>query len=191
MFQRNFNAVDSMNFSATNFDKNISDSSKSLTGVGDVTNTDEKKNLPEIRTTSVRQESGQEERGKASNKIRKRTMINIIGPPAANEEDIIKLSLSEKYEKEVFEKSSDQRISQDTEDVLRKLHKDAYDALVKRHASSKNAKEASEKSFESKTKSEIKDVMKTRKEMPREKNENSHSSEENKIVSINALFFYG
>lgn len=179
-----------MNFSAINFNKNISDSSKSLTGVGDVTNRDEKKNFPEIKMTSVRQESGQEECGKASNKIRERTMINITGPPAADEEDIIKLSLSEKYEKEVFEKRSDQRIFQVAEDALTKLHKDAYDALVKRHA--KKAKEASEKSSESKIKSEIKDVMKTRKEMPKEKNESSHSSEENKIVSINAVyFFYG
>lgn len=187
MFQRNSNAVYLTNFSATNFDKKISHSSKSLTGVGDVTNTDEKKNLPEIRTTSVGQESGQEERGKASNKIRERAMINITGPPAADEKDIIKSSLSEEYEIEkenVLEKSSDQHISQDAEDVLRKLHKDAHDALVKRHASSKNVKEASEKSPESKTKSEIKDVIKTRKEMSREENGSSRSSEENKKVSI-------
>ncbi|XP_050454500.1 uncharacterized protein LOC126853097 isoform X2 [Cataglyphis hispanica] len=172
--------------SATNFNKNISDSSKSLTGVSDVTNTDEKKNFPEIKTTSVRQESGQEECGKASNKIRERTMINITGLSAADEEDIIKLSLSEKYEKEVSEKSSDQRIFQAAEDVLRNLHEDAIDALVKRYANSKKAKEASEKSSESKIKSEIKDVMKTRKEMPKEKNENSHSSEENKICDRNS-----
>ncbi|XP_029678870.1 myosin-2 heavy chain-like [Formica exsecta] len=175
--------------SATNFDKKISHSSKSLTGVGDVTNTDEKKNLPEIRTTSVGQESGQEERGKASNKIRERAMINITGPPAADEKDIIKSSLSEEYEIEkenVLEKSSDQHISQDAEDVLRKLHKDAHDALIKRHASSKKVKEASEKSPESKTKSEIKDVIKTRKEMPREENQSRRSSEENKIYDRNS-----
>ncbi|KAL6431564.1 hypothetical protein ACFW04_007258 [Cataglyphis niger] len=172
--------------SATNFNKNISDSSKSLTGVGDVTNTDEKKIFPEIKTTSVQQESGQEECGKASNKIKERTMINITGLSAADEEDIIKLSLSEKYEKEAFEKSSDQRIFQAAEDVLKKLHKDAIDALVKRSANSKKAKEASEKSSETKIKSEIKDVMKTRKEMPKEKNESSHSSEENKICDHNS-----
>lgn len=192
MFYKDSNAVDSTNFSAISFDENISESSESLTGVGDVMKTDEKKNSPEIRMTSVRQESGQEERGKASNKIRERAMINITEPPAADEEDIIKsnsLEANETEKENVFEESSDQRIFQDAEDVLRKLHKDAFDALVKRHASSKNARKVSEKSSESKTESEIKDVMKTRQEMPREENE-SRSSEENKVVSINAVYFF-
>ncbi|XP_029157528.1 uncharacterized protein LOC114929968 [Nylanderia fulva] len=169
--------------SATSFDENISDFSESLTGVGDVMKTDEKKNSPEIRMTSVRQESGQEERGKALNKIRERAMINITGPPAADEEDIIKSNLSEKIKarkENIFEESSGQRIFQDAEEeVFRKLHKDAFDAsrdmhLVKRHASSKNAKKVSKKSSESETESEIKE-MKTREE-----NEN-RSLTENKI----------
>lgn len=174
-----------MYFSATSFDENISGSSESLTGVGDVMKTDEKKNSPEIRMTSVRQESGQEERGKASNRIRERAAMNITGPPAADEEGAIESNSSEeiKTEKEnIFESGSGQRISQDAERVLRKLHKDAFDALVKRHASSSNARKASEKSCESKAKSEIKDVMKTRQE-----NEGRRSLEDNKIVSVNCV----
>ncbi|XP_072762640.1 uncharacterized protein [Anoplolepis gracilipes] len=167
--------------SAKNFDENISHSSKSLTRVG-VTNIDEKKNSAESRMTSVRQEDDQEERGKALNKIRKRTMINIIGPPA--KEGIIKSSSSKENETEkenVFEEMN-QCISREAEDVLRKLHKDAYDALVKRHASSKNSKKASEKSFESKTESEI---MKMKKETPREESGSHCSSEENKVCDHN------
>lgn len=191
MFYKNFNAVDSTNFSVTNFDKNISDSSESLTGIGDVTNTDEKKNSPEIKTTSVRQESSREEHGKASNKIRERAVINITGPPVV--EDIIESSLSEKNEtgkENVFEESSDQHISQDTEGVLRKLHKDAYDVLVKRHASSRNVKRTPEKSSKNKIESEVKDVMKTKKATSREENESHCFSEENEVVSINITFFF-
>lgn len=188
VFYKDFNAIDSTNFSVTNFVKNISDSSESLTRIGDVTNTDEKKNSPEIKTTSVQQESSRKEHGKASNKIRERAMINITGPPVA--EDIIESSSSEekKTEKEnVFEESLNQRISQNAEEVLRKLHKDAYDALIKRHASSKKT---SQKSSKSKTESENKDVMKARKEMSKEENESHCSLEENEMVNINTTFFF-
>ncbi|EFN73304.1 hypothetical protein EAG_13075 [Camponotus floridanus] len=176
------------NSNVTNFDKNISDSSESLTRIGDVTNTDEKKNSPEIKTTSVRQESSRKEHGKASNKIRERAMINITEPPVA--EDIIESSSSEEKETEkenVFEESSNQHISQNAEEVLRKLHKDAYDALVKRHTSSKNAKKTSQKSSKSKTESENKDVMKGKKEMSKEENESHCSLEENEMHNRNDL----
>lgn len=191
MFYKDSNAINSTNFSVANFDKNISDSLESLTGIGDVTSTDEKKNSPEIKTTSVRQESSRKEHGKASNKIRERAVINITRPPVA--EDIIESSSSEENEtgkENVFEESSDQRISQDAKEVLRKLHTDAYDALVKRHVSSKNAKKTSRKSSKSKTESENKDVMKGRKEMSKEENESRCSSEENEMVNINAIFFF-
>ncbi|XP_025073485.1 restin homolog [Pogonomyrmex barbatus] len=175
--------------SAASSNKNISDSSKSSTG--DMTKTNEKKNFS--RMTTVQQESNRKEREEASNKMNEYSVIDVIRlPVAADDEDRLKsakfnslLKKSEKGNENISEESLDHRILQDAEYVLRKLHKDAINALAKRHANSKSVTEVLESPSGSKTESEIRSASKTRKMTARDENESYYSTEKDRISNCN------
>ncbi|XP_028049673.1 uncharacterized protein LOC105834504 isoform X2 [Monomorium pharaonis] len=168
-----------------NFNKNTSDSSESSTD--DVTKMNEKKKSSGM--TTVRQESGRNEYGGASNRARERAVIDVTELPVANDKNWIEsvksnLSLEDngKKRQEVSEKSLNQEISQDVEYILRKSHKN----LAKKHTNSKTATEVSESSYDNKTVFELHNALKTRKVTRREENESCRcSKEKNKVSNYN------
>ncbi|XP_032667303.1 uncharacterized protein YFR016C-like isoform X2 [Odontomachus brunneus] len=82
----------------------------------------------------------------------------------------------------VLAESSDRRIPQNVTNVLRKMHRDAVDAMARRHANLKTVGKVYESSYERRTESEILEATSRRT-----KREESHhsSSEEDKMTENN------
>ncbi|XP_020296878.1 putative leucine-rich repeat-containing protein DDB_G0290503 isoform X2 [Pseudomyrmex gracilis] len=166
--------------------KDISSFSKTL--IVDATKSDDKSSSEIKIITSVRQDSDQEDYGKASKQeTTKESTIDVGELPAMSDEDETvseKSSLLKEENRNEYglEKDADSQIHEDTKYAMRKLHRNVIDALAKHHVPITRSKKTSKSSTKSETETKARGVTKIRKKVRKEE-ETRHSSEKDEPVN--------